>query len=139
MKVCRNLTDMSVFELAALPGLRRLSLVRVQKLTDIGLHSLAEHASELERLHLSYCDRLSLDAMHLLLRKLQRLEYFAATGVPCMRRKGVQRFSETTPKVSEGEISAINELKAASDSGRLEPRTMRKINRQHSVCSVERV
>ena len=100
MKVCRNLTDMSVFELAGLPGLRRLSLVRVHKLTDIGLYSLAEHATELERLHLSYCDSLSLDAAHLMLRKLTRLQHLTATGVPAFRRKGIQRFSEPTPAVS---------------------------------------
>lgn len=91
---------MSVFELAGLPSLRRLSLVRVHKLTDIGLFSLAEHATELERLHLSYCDRLSLDAAHLLLQKLERLQHLTATGIPAFRRKGVQRFSEPTPVVS---------------------------------------
>ena len=98
-KVCRNLTDMSVFELAELGNLRRLSLVRVHKLTDIGIFALAEHAVGLERLHLSYCDHLSLDAVHLLLQKLDGLRHLTATGIPCMRRKGVQRFSEATPPV----------------------------------------
>lgn len=101
MKVCRNLTDMSVFELASLSGLQRLSLMRVHKLTDIGLYSLAEHATELERLHLSYCDSLSLDAAHLMLRKLTRLQHLTATGVPAFRRKGIQRFSEPMPAVSD--------------------------------------
>ena len=99
-KVCRNLTDMSVFELAELPSLRRLSLVRVHKLTDIAIFALAEHALGLERLHLSYCDHLSLDAVHLLLQKLDRLRHLTATGIPSLRRKGVQRFSEPTPPVS---------------------------------------
>ncbi|KDR83962.1 hypothetical protein GALMADRAFT_236501 [Galerina marginata CBS 339.88] len=94
---CRNLTDMSVFELASLPSLRRLSLVRVHKLTDIGIFALAEHATGLERLHLSYCDHLSLDAVHLLMRKLDRLQHLTATGIPSFRRKGVNRFSEPTP------------------------------------------
>ena len=58
--VCRHLTDMAVFELASLANLQRLSLVRVQKLTDNAVFFLAEHATGLERLHLSYCDRLSL-------------------------------------------------------------------------------
>ncbi|KAF9534701.1 hypothetical protein CPB83DRAFT_802835 [Crepidotus variabilis] len=94
---CRNLTDMSVFELAGLPGLRRLSLVRVHKLTDIAVFSLAEHATGLERLHLSYCDHLSLDSIHLLLRKLENLQHFTATGIPALRRKGIGRFSEASP------------------------------------------
>lgn len=98
--VCRNLTDMSVFELAGLPNLRRLSLVRVHKLTDIGVFALAEQATGLERLHLSYCDHLSLDAIHLLLRKLDRLQHLTATGIPSLRRRGVHRFSEPTPAVS---------------------------------------
>ncbi|KAF8165544.1 hypothetical protein B0H34DRAFT_689516 [Crassisporium funariophilum] len=94
---CRNLTDMSVFELAGLPSLRRLSLVRVHKLTDIAIFALAEHATSLERLHLSYCDHLSLDAVHLLLRKLDRLQHLTATGIPSFRRRGVHRFSEPAP------------------------------------------
>lgn len=98
-EVCRNLTDMSVFEFAGLKGLRRLSLVRVHKLTDIAIFSLAEHATALERLHLSYCDRLSLDAIHLLLRKLEYLQHLTATGVPSLRRKGIHRFSDTPPTV----------------------------------------
>jgi F-box and leucine-rich repeat protein GRR1 len=94
---CRNLTDMSVFEFASLPSLRRLSLVRVHKLTDIGIFALAEHAAGLEILHVSYCDHLSLDAVHLLLRKLDRLQHLNATGIPSLRRKGVHRFSDPTP------------------------------------------
>ncbi|KAG6903482.1 hypothetical protein C0995_005505 [Termitomyces sp. Mi166 len=98
---CRNLTDMSVFEFASLRGLRRLSLVRVQKLTDIAIFALAEHGICLERLHLSYCDRLSLDAIHKLLRSRRGLEYLTATGIPGCRRKGVERFSETPPSVCQ--------------------------------------
>lgn len=90
---------MSVFEFAALRGLRRLSLVRVHKLTDIAIFSLAEHATSLERLHLSYCDRLSLDAIHLLLRKLDYLQLLTATGIPSCKRKGIQRFSDAPPSV----------------------------------------
>ncbi|KAG6831395.1 hypothetical protein H0H92_010997 [Tricholoma furcatifolium] len=95
--VCRNLTDMSVFELASLKGLRRLSLVRMQKLTDIAIFSLAEHATCLERLHLSYCDRISLDAVHMLLSKRRELHHLTATGIPSFRRKGVERFSDPSP------------------------------------------
>jgi F-box and leucine-rich repeat protein GRR1 len=100
-QVCRNLTDMSVFELAGLPSLRRLSLVRIHKLTDIAIFTLAEHAVGLERLHLSYCDRLSLEAIHLLLRKVGRLQHLTATGIPSFRRKGIHRFTEPPPAVRQ--------------------------------------
>ncbi|KAF9481822.1 RNI-like protein [Pholiota conissans] len=113
---CRNLTDMSVFELAGLSSLRRLSLVRVHKITDIGLYALAEHATELERLHLSYCDRLSLDAVHLLLQKLVRLQHLTATGIPSFRRKGVHRFSEPTPAVSSHQSWFVNMLSFSANS-----------------------
>ncbi|KAG5653028.1 hypothetical protein H0H81_002650 [Sphagnurus paluster] len=103
---CRNLTDMSVFEFAALKSLRRLSLVRVQKLTDIAIFSLAEHANCLERLHLSYCDRLSLEALYLLLRKRRDLQYLTATGIPSFRRKGIERFSDAPPPTCDSDQKA---------------------------------
>ncbi|TEB35822.1 RNI-like protein [Coprinellus micaceus] len=97
---CRNLTDMAVFELACLARLRRLSLVRVHKITDLAVCALAEQASQLERLHLSYCDQLSLDSIHLLLRKSRHLQHLTATGVPAFRRQGVHRFSDPPPPTS---------------------------------------
>ncbi|KXN89581.1 SCF E3 ubiquitin ligase complex F-box protein grrA [Leucoagaricus sp. SymC.cos] len=91
---CRNLTDMSIFELAGLESLRRLSLVRVPKLTDMAIYALAEHATSLERLHLSYCESLSLESIHALTKNLKRLYYLTATGVPSLKRKGIERFTE---------------------------------------------
>lgn len=90
---------MSAFELAGLAGLRRLSLVRVQKLTDLAVFALAEQATQLERLHLSYCDHFSLEAIRELLKKVQNLNYLTLTGVPSMKRKCMQRFSESPPTV----------------------------------------
>lgn len=91
---------MAVFELAGLANLQRLSLVRVQKLTDNAVFFLAEHAKGLERLHLSYCDRLSLPAVQLLLRKLVNLQHLTATGIPAFKRKGIKRFSDPPPSVN---------------------------------------
>lgn len=91
---------MSVFELASLGNLQRLSLVRVQKLTDNAVFFLAEHATGLERLHLSYCDGLSLMAVMTLLRRLPQLQHFTATGIPSFKRKGIKRFSDPPPPVS---------------------------------------
>jgi len=91
---------MTVQELAGLSGLRRLHLVRVPKLTDIAVYALAEYGRDLERLSLSYCDKISLEALHLMLSKLPGLEYLAANGLPALRREGIQRFSDTPPSVS---------------------------------------
>jgi F-box and leucine-rich repeat protein GRR1 len=85
--------------LAGLPNLRTLGLVRVQKLTDIAVHSLAEHAQVLEKLDISYCDGVSLDAVHLLVKRVGTLQRIVATGVPSFRRKGTRRFSDPPPKV----------------------------------------
>lgn len=90
---------MAVFELAGLSGLNRLSLVRVHKITDNAVFFLAEHATGLERLHLSYCDRLSLLSVMVLLRNLKKLEHLTATGIPSFKRKGVKRFSDLPPTV----------------------------------------
>jgi len=133
--VCRNLTDLSVFELASLPGLRRLSLVRVQKVTDIGVFAIAEQATGLERLHLSYCDNISLDAMHLLLRKLERLQHLTATGIPAFRRKGIQRFSEQIQTVSLVYRIIFSHFSAVQ----FKPRTVIRINRQHFTSSMGRM
>ncbi|KAF8639875.1 hypothetical protein AX17_001129 [Amanita inopinata Kibby_2008] len=99
---CDNLTDMSVFELASLSGLRRLSLIRLHKVTDIAIYTLAEQAAELERLNLSYCYHISLDAVHMLLQRLGRLQQVSLTGVPSFQREGVERFSEQPPAVRSG-------------------------------------
>lgn len=93
---------MSVFELAGLENLHRLVLVRVPKLTDNAIYYLGEHARSLERLHLSYCDRISLKAIHHLLRNTPRLNHLTATGVPAARRMGLSRFSDRAPEVSSG-------------------------------------
>ncbi|KAJ7180269.1 hypothetical protein C8R43DRAFT_972447 [Mycena crocata] len=107
---CVKLSDMSVMCLAELRGIRRLSLVRVPKLTDIGLFALAEHALDLERLNLSYCDRLTLEATHLLLKRLVRLQNLSATGIPSFKRKGVQRFSDAAPADYDADQQAAHHV-----------------------------
>lgn len=99
--VCRQLTDLSVFELAGLEYLCRLVLVRVQKLTDHAIYFLADHSKGIERLHLSYCDRLSLDALHHLIRHNKNLRRLTLTGVPAARRRGVGKFSDSPPEVRQ--------------------------------------
>jgi hypothetical protein len=93
---------MSVFELTSLTGLKRLSLTGLQKITDIAIYTIAEHAAELERLHLSYCGSISLDAIRTLLNCLQKLQQVVLTGVPSFQIEGVVQFSEPPPAVRSG-------------------------------------
>ncbi|KAH9049126.1 hypothetical protein EDB84DRAFT_1556346 [Lactarius hengduanensis] len=94
---CNQLTDMSVFELASLPKLRRIGLVRVSNLTDEAIYSLGDRHQTLERVHLSYCDRITVMAIHYLLQKLQKLNHLSLTGIPAFRRHELQQFCRTPP------------------------------------------
>ena len=66
---CAHLTDDSVVQLAGLPKLKRIGLVKCLKLTDACVKALARRKSNpnfssapsLERVHLSYCTSLNLD------------------------------------------------------------------------------
>lgn len=91
---------MSVFELAQLPKLRRIGLVRVTNLTDNAIHALVERPSSLERIHLSYCENISIDAINYLLQRLSKLTHLSLTGVPAFRRPDLQKFCRQPPKVS---------------------------------------
>lgn len=90
---------MSVFELSALPKLRRVGLVRVSNLTDEAVYSLAERHATLERIHLSYCDQISVMAIHFLLQKLHKLTHLSLTGIPAFRQPELQQFCREPPKV----------------------------------------
>ncbi len=67
---CHRLTDLSVKQLATLPKLRRIGLVKCNSITDKSILALAKANSEprgkpqgpsfLERVHLSYCIHLTL-------------------------------------------------------------------------------
>ncbi|KZP00247.1 RNI-like protein [Calocera viscosa TUFC12733] len=95
---CQLLTDMSVFELAQLPKLRRIGLVRVTNLTDNALFALGDRHHTLERIHLSYCEGISVQAVHFLLQRLGRLTHLSLTGVPAFRRPELQQFCRSPPK-----------------------------------------
>ena len=90
---------MSVFELAALPKLRRIGLVRVSNLTDQAIYALGERHSTLERIHLSYCDQITVLAIHFLLQKLPKLTHLSLTGIPAFRRNELQQFCRDPPPV----------------------------------------
>ncbi|KAI0050197.1 RNI-like protein [Auriscalpium vulgare] len=98
---CNELTDMSVFELASLPKLRRIGLVRVNNLTDEAIYALGDRHATLERVHLSYCDQISVMAVHFLLQKLHKLNHLSLTGVPTFRRPELQQFCRNSTRHSE--------------------------------------
>lgn len=91
---------MSVFELSSLPKLRRIGLVRVNNLTDQAVYALAERYSTLERIHLSYCDQITVMAVHNLLQRLPKLTHLSLTGIPAFRREELQNFCRDPPSVS---------------------------------------
>lgn len=99
VSVCSKLTDLSVLELSALQHLRRLSIVGLQETTDNAILFLAEHTPTLKRLHVSQCPRISLEAIHTMIAKLPNLEHLSASGLPSLKRIGVQRFSDVAPSV----------------------------------------
>ena len=88
-----------MFELASLPKLRRIGLVRVSNLTDEAIYALAERRSTLERIHVSYCDQISVMAIHFLLQKLHKLTHLSLTGIPSFRQPELQQFCIQPPQV----------------------------------------
>ncbi|TFY61655.1 hypothetical protein EVJ58_g4378 [Rhodofomes roseus] len=95
---CTELTDMSVYELCSLQKLRRIGLVRVTNLTDQAIYALGERHATLERIHLSYCDQITVPAIHFLLQKLPKLTHLSLTGIPSFRRPELQQFCRTPPQ-----------------------------------------
>jgi hypothetical protein len=96
------LTDVSVVALASnLPKLRRVGLVKVTNITDKGIQTLAERYSTMERLHLSYCDKVSVKTVAFLLNRLPLLTHLSVTGISVFRTAELQQFSREPPDVSE--------------------------------------
>ncbi|KAF9651230.1 RNI-like protein [Thelephora ganbajun] len=94
---CSLLTDMSVFELAALQKLRRIGLVRVNNLTDQAVYALTPRRATLERLHLSYCNQISVFAINFMLQKLPKLNHLSLTGIDAFRNPEFQQFCRQPP------------------------------------------
>ena len=69
-------------------------------LTDDGLAALAERRHTLERVHLSYCDKLSIWGMQHFLNRMTKLTHMSLTGIKAFKRDTFRRFSKEPPKVS---------------------------------------
>ena len=89
-----------MFELAALQKLRRIGLVRVNNLTDEAVYALTSRRATLERLHLSYCNQISVSAINSVLQKLPKLTHLSLTGIDAFMVPELQQFSRQPPSVS---------------------------------------
>ncbi|KAF8418227.1 hypothetical protein EV426DRAFT_681186 [Tirmania nivea] len=80
---CTHLTDDGVMELAQLPKLKRVGLVKCAKITNQSITALVAkpQACVLERVHLSYCPKLTLSGITKLVNKCQRLTHLSLTGI----------------------------------------------------------
>lgn len=94
---------MSVFEIAQnLSKLRRIGLVKVVNITDQAIQALVDrgdkHVNNLERVHLSYCDNLTVPAITYMLARIPRITHLSLTGVSSFRSPEYQRFCRSPPK-----------------------------------------
>ncbi|XDG02659.1 hypothetical protein ABKA04_002274 [Annulohypoxylon sp. FPYF3050] len=115
---CTHLTDESVIQLARLPKLKRIGLVKCSSITDDSMYALAGanrhaqsrrntsggaarrheyHAGSLERVHLSYCTNLTLPSIIKLLNCCPRLTHLSLTGVPAFLRDDLENFCREAP------------------------------------------
>ncbi|MCJ1432266.1 SCF ubiquitin ligase complex subunit [Xylographa pallens] len=88
---CHRVTDAAVEKLAQLPKLRRIGLVKCQAITDDSINALAgirrgersrnNVATNLERVHLSYCVRITLGGIKALLNHCPKLTHLSLTGI----------------------------------------------------------
>jgi F-box and leucine-rich repeat protein GRR1 len=79
--------------------LRRLGLVKMTQLTNDGLIMLTERRHTLERVHLSYCNKLSGYGMQHFLNKMTRLTHMSLTGINAFKNDSFKRFSKPPPEV----------------------------------------
>ncbi|KAE8352031.1 hypothetical protein BDV28DRAFT_158244 [Aspergillus coremiiformis] len=101
---CNRLTDLSVQQLATLPKLRRIGLVKCTLITNRSILALARpkmsphpSISSLERVHLSYCINLTLPGIHALLNNCPRLTHLSLTGVQEFLRNELTKFCREAP------------------------------------------
>lgn len=98
---CIQLTDRAVMELAILPKLKRIGLVKCQNITDdaiFSLTNLSRMTNSLERVHLSYCTKLTVQSITHLVSTCQRLTHLSLTGVPPFLRRDFQHFCRPPPR-----------------------------------------
>jgi F-box and leucine-rich repeat protein GRR1 len=82
-----------------LTRLRRIGLVKVRKITDESLYALGERFATLERLHLSFCDNLTVRAVCVLLNRVTQVTHLSLTSVSAFKSPALQHFCRKAPEV----------------------------------------
>ncbi|KAL6451635.1 GRR1 SCF E3 ubiquitin ligase complex F-box protein GRR1 [Candida maltosa Xu316] len=97
---CSQLTDWTLVELASLPKLRRIGLVKCSSITDSGILELVRRRGEqdcLERVHLSYCTNLTIGPIYLLLKNCPKLTHLSLTGISSFLRREITQYCRDPP------------------------------------------
>ncbi|KAG7195403.1 SCF ubiquitin ligase complex subunit [Scheffersomyces spartinae] len=97
---CSQLTDWTLVELANLPRLRRIGLVKCNLISDTGIMELVRRRGEqdcLERIHLSYCTNLSLGPIQVLLNNCPKLTHLSLTGIHAFLRREITQYCRDPP------------------------------------------
>ncbi|AOW29866.1 F-box and leucine-rich repeat protein GRR1 [Candida albicans L26] len=97
---CSQLTDWTLVELANLPKLRRIGLVKCSMITDLGILELVRRRGEqdcLERVHLSYCTNLTIGPIYLLLKNCPKLTHLSLTGISSFLRREITQYCREPP------------------------------------------
>ncbi|KAI9486297.1 MAG: hypothetical protein EXX96DRAFT_548550 [Benjaminiella poitrasii] len=99
---CQKLGDDSVIALATLPKLKRIGLVRCRRITNRSILALTQTARTvytLERLHFSYCDQLTVQAISILVLHCRRLTHLSLSYIPAFQQsQSIRRFCQPAPK-----------------------------------------
>ena len=97
---CSQLTDWTLIELANLPKLRRIGLVKCGLISDNGILELVRRRGEhdcLERVHLSYCTSLTIGPIYLLLKNCPKLTHLSLTGITAFLRREITQYCRDPP------------------------------------------
>lgn len=98
---CHKLGDDTVIALASLPKLKRIGLVKCTRITNRAIMALTRNARtsfSLERIHLSYCDQLTVQAISVLVIHCKRLTHLSLSFVPAFQHQEFQQFCRPPPK-----------------------------------------
>jgi F-box and leucine-rich repeat protein GRR1 len=97
---CSQIQDEAVMEIAQLPKLRRVGLVKCQNISDVGISAFTQRTGNeatLERIHLSYCSNISIEAITNLVNTCHRLMHLSLTGVPAFMREDLFQYCREPP------------------------------------------
>lgn len=97
---CSQLTDWLLIELASLPKLRRIGLVKCNLVSDAGIMELVRRRGDndcLERVHLSYCTNLTIGPIYFLLKSCPRLTHLSLTGISAFLRREITQYCRDPP------------------------------------------